>query len=101
MTPILRVLLLLSQAERAVSPATGARQSPLAASSAGGWHYLTRLEATGLALLPSGEVDSLESHAQLTLYGLAEAGTLLYPAADGPLRPGAYASLGQGVDHAR
>jgi hypothetical protein len=36
-----------------------------------------------------------------TLYALAEGGTLLYPQVDGTLQPGAYASLGLGVDNAR
>ncbi|WP_244981923.1 hypothetical protein [Corallococcus exercitus] len=35
------------------------------------------------------------------LYALGQGGTLLFPEADGALRPGAYASLGVGVDHAR
>ncbi|HEX5753386.1 MAG TPA: hypothetical protein VFZ09_44720 [Archangium sp.] len=62
MTSALLVLLLLSQAER---PAT-AMPSPLAASMTGGWRYLTRLEITGLALLPDGGVGGVESYAQLT-----------------------------------
>jgi hypothetical protein len=36
-----------------------------------------------------------------TLYALGAGGTLLYPEADGALRPGAFASVGLGVDHAR
>jgi hypothetical protein len=40
-------------------------ESPLPASSAM-WRYLTRLEATGLALLPDGGVDGVESYVQLT-----------------------------------
>jgi hypothetical protein len=35
------------------------------------------------------------------LYALGQGGTLLFPAPDGTLRPGAFASLGLGVDHAR
>jgi len=35
------------------------------------------------------------------LYALGQGGTLLYPAADGTLRPGAFASIGLGVDNAR
>ena len=35
------------------------------------------------------------------LYVLGQGGTLLFPAADGSLRPGAFASLGLGVDHVR
>ena len=34
------------------------------------------------------------------LYALGQGGTLLFPEADGALRPGAYASFGLGVDHA-
>jgi hypothetical protein len=37
----------------------------------------------------------------LSQAALAEGGTLLYPKPDGTLRPGAYASLGLGVDNAR
>nr|WP_240359435.1 hypothetical protein [Pyxidicoccus trucidator] len=35
------------------------------------------------------------------LYALASGGTLLFPEAGGTLRPGAFASFGLGVDHAR
>ena len=35
------------------------------------------------------------------LYALSTAGTLLYPEVDGTLRPGAFASLGLGVEDAR
>jgi hypothetical protein len=35
------------------------------------------------------------------LYAVGQGGTLLFPASDGTLRPGAFASLGLGVDHAR
>ncbi|NOJ83340.1 hypothetical protein, partial [Myxococcus xanthus] len=35
------------------------------------------------------------------LYALGQGGTLLYPTAEGPLRPGAFASLGMGVDNGR
>jgi hypothetical protein len=35
------------------------------------------------------------------LYALGAGGTLLYPEADGTLRPGAFAAVGLGVDHAR
>jgi hypothetical protein len=86
-------------------------ESPSPASSAT-WRYLTRLEATGLALsglalglgqpgarhLDSGQVRWRFGH---KLYALAEGGTLLFPRADGALRPGAFASLGLGVDNAR
>ena len=66
MTPTLLVLLLLSQAERPDDPPAGAMKPPLLASLAGGWHYLTRVEASGLALLPGGGAEGLESYAQLT-----------------------------------
>jgi hypothetical protein len=195
----LLVLVLLSQAGQA--DATSAEAMPLShpAYSTDGWRYLTRLEATGLALLPSGGVGAVEGYAQLTpmlvvdggealglnlgapvrlrlaggevgsglvrredwddlsdwevfgwgrldvdgrlaaqlanrdlevalsglalglgqpgarhlysgqvrwrfghkLYGLAEGGTVLFPKPDGTLRPGAFASLGLGVDNAR
>ncbi len=36
-----------------------------------------------------------------SLYALGTGGTLLFPEAGGTLRPGAFASLGLGVDHAR
>ena len=32
---------------------------------------------------------------------IRQGGTLLFPTPDGTLRPGAFASLGLGVDHAR
>ncbi|OJH38486.1 hypothetical protein BON30_24200 [Cystobacter ferrugineus] len=35
------------------------------------------------------------------LYAVGQGGTLLFPTPDGTLRPGAFASLGLGVDHAR
>ncbi|MCY1032091.1 hypothetical protein OV207_11530 [Corallococcus sp. BB11-1] len=41
------------------------------------WHFLTRLEALGTE------------------------GTQLFPTEEGTLRPGAFASVGLGVDHAR
>jgi hypothetical protein len=136
-----------------------ARQRVSPASFHATWRDLTRLEATGLALLPGGDVGAVESYAQVTLmpvvaegeafglnlgapvqlqlaggelgvgnelalglgqsgarhldsgqvrwrfghkpYALAKAGTLLFPEADGALRPGAIASLGLGVDNAR
>jgi len=190
MTSALLVLLLLSQAGGAAPPPAEAVTPPLPASSTGGWCYLTRLEATGLALLPGGGVGTVESYVQVDthagvgqgggvrpqpgrpgsvaagrrggrwagasgglgqplglgpvgacpqaglghgpggavgglalglgqpgarhlysgqvrwrfghkLYALAEGGTLLFPEADGALRPGAFASLGLGVDNAR
>ncbi|MCP3168848.1 hypothetical protein [Myxococcus qinghaiensis] len=36
-----------------------------------------------------------------TLYAVGQGGTLLFPTAEGTLRPGAFASVGLGVDHAR
>jgi hypothetical protein len=35
------------------------------------------------------------------LYALGQGGTLLYPTAEGALRPGAFAAFGMGMDHAR
>jgi hypothetical protein len=35
------------------------------------------------------------------LYALGTGGTLLFPEGDGTMRPGAFASVGLGVDHAR
>ncbi|MGZ3457478.1 MAG: hypothetical protein ACXU86_03125 [Archangium sp.] len=52
----------------------------------------------GARHLYSGQVRWRFGH---MLYALAEGGTLLYPKPDGALRPGAYASLGLGVDNAR
>ena len=65
MTSTLLVLVLLSQAEQPAPSSAGALP-PLAASSVGRWRYLTRLEATGLALLPSSGGDEAEHYAQLT-----------------------------------
>ncbi|PTL77549.1 hypothetical protein DAT35_42845 [Vitiosangium sp. GDMCC 1.1324] len=135
----------------AMEPPSPDGESPPPASFAT-WRYLTRLEATGLALLPNSGVGGAERYAQLTpmlvvdggeafglnlgapvlgvalngralglgqpgarhlnsgqvrwrfghkLSALAEGGTLLHPKPDGTLRPGAYASLGLGVDNAR
>ncbi|MCK8499092.1 hypothetical protein [Myxococcus fulvus] len=36
-----------------------------------------------------------------TLYAMGTGGTLLFPTSEGTLRPGAFASVGLGVDHAR
>jgi hypothetical protein len=66
MTSTLLVLLLLSQAEAPDNPPARAMEPPLSASSAGRLHYLARMEATGVALLPSGGMGGLERHAQLT-----------------------------------
>jgi len=99
------LVLLLSQAEGpAPAPATGAMPPPLPASAAGGGHYLTRLEATWLALLPGGEGHALKLGSDTApvgprLYALAEGGPLLLPEAEGEVRPGASASLGLGVDN--
>jgi hypothetical protein len=115
MTSTLLVLLLLSQAERPDDPPAGAMEPPLPASIAGGWHYLTRLEATGLTLLPRAGAGAEEAFAQVEptlvlevrwrfgcwLYAVGQGGTLLFPAPDGTLHPGAFASLGLGVDHVR
>ncbi|QAT88703.1 hypothetical protein EJ065_7178 [Corallococcus coralloides] len=35
------------------------------------------------------------------LYALGQAGTLLFPTAEGSLRPGAFAAVGMGVDNVR
>ncbi|NOK18456.1 hypothetical protein HMI50_15680, partial [Corallococcus carmarthensis] len=35
------------------------------------------------------------------LYGMGTGGTLLFPTPEGTLRPGAFASVGLGVDNAR
>ncbi|TQF09923.1 hypothetical protein FJV41_42180, partial [Myxococcus llanfairpwllgwyngyllgogerychwyrndrobwllllantysiliogogogochensis] len=35
------------------------------------------------------------------LYAMGQGGTLLFPTAEGTLRPGAFASVGLGVDNAR
>ena len=65
MTSTLLVLLLLSQAQRPDDPPPGAVEPPLSASSAGGWHSLTRLEASGLALVPHAGVGAAEGFAQI------------------------------------
>ena len=66
MTSTLLVLLLLAQAEGPDNPPAGAMEPPLSASSAGRLHYLARLEATGLALLPGGGTGGVERYVQLT-----------------------------------
>ena len=88
------LLVLVSQAGGADSTFAEAVTPPLPASSTGGWRYQLRLEAAGLALLP---VSGVDGH---MLYALAEGGPLLFPEADGALRPGASATLGLGVDNA-
>lgn len=61
MTPSLLLLLLLAHAQGLDSPAEA---SP-AAASAERWHYLTRGEATMLALLPRGGVGAREGFVQV------------------------------------
>ncbi|MFE8605373.1 hypothetical protein [Archangium violaceum] len=70
------LVLLLSRAEAPQDPPAGKTEPPQSASPGGRWRYLTHLEASGLALL-------------------------LFPEGMGALRPGALASMGLGVDHAR
>jgi len=64
MTSTLLLLLLLSQTERPDSPPAGSLLPPLLTSSKA-WHYLTRMEASGLALLPGG-AGGVERYVQLT-----------------------------------
>ncbi|MGZ3461051.1 MAG: hypothetical protein ACXU86_21395, partial [Archangium sp.] len=66
MTPMLLVVLLLSQAERPDNPPAGAMELPPPASSARSLHYLARMEATGFALLPAGATGGVERYVQLT-----------------------------------
>ncbi|WP_224365395.1 hypothetical protein [Hyalangium versicolor] len=61
MTPSLLLLLLLAQAHGLDAPSEVAP----ATESAEGWHYLTRGEATTLALLPRGGVGSREGFLQV------------------------------------
>ena len=79
MTSTLLVLLLLSQAEGPDSPPAGAMEPPLSDSPA---EVRWRLFGGGL-------------------YALGTGGTLLFPEGEGALRPGAFASMGLGVDNAR
>ena len=65
MTSTLLVLLLLSQAEGPDDAPAGAMEPPLSAAPAGQWRYLTRLEATGLALLPRAGAGAEEAFAQM------------------------------------
>jgi hypothetical protein len=53
----------------------------------------------GARYLISGEARWRFSGGQL--YAVGQGGTLLLPTVDGALRPGAYASVGLGVEHAR
>jgi len=77
MTSALLVLLVLSQGGGADFPSAETVPPPLPASSTGGWRYLTRLEATGLALLSSGGVGGAESYAQLTPMLVVDGGEAL------------------------
>jgi len=86
MTSTLLVLMLLSQAERPDSPSAGALPPPLPASMVGGWHYLARLEATGLALLPSGRMGGVESYAQLAPMLVMDGGKELGLSLGAPVR---------------
>ena len=53
----------------------------------------------GARYLVSGEARCRFTEGKL--YAMGQGGTLLFPAADGALRPGVFASVGLGVDHAR
>jgi hypothetical protein len=53
----------------------------------------------GARYLVSGEARW--RFARGTLYATGQGGTLLFPTVDGALRPGAFTSVGLGVDHAR
>jgi hypothetical protein len=79
MKPTLLLLLLLVQAEGPDPFPLGEVPGALPAATAGGWHSLMRLEASGLALLPRGGGGGVERY----------------------VRPGALASLGLGADNAR
>ncbi len=61
MTPALLLLLLLAQAEGPDAPS----QAAPARGSAARWHYLTRGEATTLALLPRGGIEMREGFVQV------------------------------------
>ncbi|RKH15352.1 hypothetical protein D7V97_00675 [Corallococcus sp. CA053C] len=74
------------------------------------WRSLLRLDATTWALLPRAGVGTARylGAAEVRwrflggkLYALDTGGTLLFPTSEGTLRPGAFASVGLGVDHAR
>ncbi len=77
MISTLLALLLLSQVEGPTPSPAGVGPAPLAASRAGGWRYLTRLEATGLALLPNGGRGGVEGYAQLTPMLVVDGGEAL------------------------
>ncbi|NOK12928.1 hypothetical protein [Corallococcus exercitus] len=63
-------------------------------------YSLTRLEVTNLALIPRAGAGADEGFAG-KLYVMGTGGTLWLPEEDGALRPGAFASVGLGVDSAR
>ena len=99
MTSTLLVLLLIAQAEGPDNPPTGAMELPLPASSARRLHHLARLEHTSsrahrrAGALHAGAVRGAR---------LGPSRRPLFPTTpDGTLCPGAFASLGLGVDHAR
>jgi hypothetical protein len=77
MTSTLLVLVLVAQAGQADSTSGEAMPPPHPAYSTDGWRYLTRLEATGLALLPSGGVGGVEGYAQLTPMLVVDGGEAL------------------------
>lgn len=102
MTPTLLVLLLLSQAERPDDPPAGAmglaaqlveRRVEVAVNA-----LAVGVGRRGARYLFSGEVRWRFGG---WLYALGQGCTLLFPAPDGTLRSGAFASLGLGVDHVR
>jgi hypothetical protein len=90
------------------SPVGRAAAVPLSSAGRGNGFSLARqrvypalalgLGQPGARHLYSGQVRWRFGH---KLYALAEGGTLLFPEADGALSPGAFASLGLGVDNAR
>lgn len=84
MTSTLLVQLLLSHAEWPDDPPAG--EIPPRPSMAGGWHPLTRLEASGLALLPSGKAAGLESYVQLTPMLVLDGGEELGVSLGAPVR---------------
>jgi hypothetical protein len=65
MTVTLLVLLLLSQAEAPGNPPAEEIEPPQSTSPGGRWRNLTRLEASGLALLPRAGVGAEEGFAQV------------------------------------
>jgi hypothetical protein len=75
-----------------VPPAPDSESSPPASFST--WRYLSRLEATGLALLPGGGVGGVESYVQLTPMLVVDGGEALGLNLGTPVRR-------VGVDNAR